>query len=141
MKYEVVAEAYPDVEQATGRLMLIDRIAYLLALTPQELLPTVCYMCQGLVAPEFAAVDLGMAEKLALRAVATATGVEPGDVIAAVREAGDLGQAAEQLSAATAGDRTRRTASPVHRPRGLHHQQAGVREAEGPVGRRAAASR
>lgn len=105
MKYEVVAEAYQDLEQATGRLMLIDRLASLLALTPQELLPTVCYMCQGLVAPEFAAVDLGMAEKLALRAVATATSVEPGDVIAAVREAGDLGQAAEQLSAATAGDR------------------------------------
>ena len=57
------------------------------------------------MAPEFAAVDLGMAEKLALRAVATATGVEPGEVIAAVREAGDLGQAAEQLLAATAGDR------------------------------------
>ena len=105
MKYEVVAEAYQDLEQATGRLMLIDRLASLLALTPQELLPTVCYMCQGLVAPEFAAVDLGMAEKLALRAVATATGVEAGDVVAAVREAGDLGQAAEQLSAATAGDR------------------------------------
>jgi DNA ligase 1 len=105
VKYEIVAEAYQDLEQATGRLMLIDRLASLLALTPQELLPTVCYMCQGLVAPEFAAVDLGMAEKLALRAVATATGVEPGDVIAAVREAGDLGQAAEQLLAATAGDR------------------------------------
>jgi DNA ligase 1 len=105
VKYEVVAEAYQDLEQATGRLTLIDRLASLLALTPQELLPTVCYMCQGLVAPEFAAVDLGMAEKLALRAVATAAGVEPGDVVAAVREAGDLGQAAEQLLAATAGDR------------------------------------
>ena len=105
MKYEVVAEAYQDLEQATGRLMLIDRLAALLALTPQELLPTVCYMCQGLVAPEFAAVDLGLAEKLALRAVATATGVEPGDVVVAVREAGDLGQAAEQLLAATAGNR------------------------------------
>ena len=62
-------------------------------------------MCQGLVAPEFAAVDLGLAEKLALRAVATATGVEPAEVVAAVREAGDLGQAAEQLLATTAGDR------------------------------------
>ena len=57
------------------------------------------------MAPEFAAVDLGLAEKLALRAVATATGVEPGEVVAAVREAGDLGQAAEQLLTATAGER------------------------------------
>jgi DNA ligase 1 len=101
VKYEVIAEAYRDLEQASGRLTLIDRLATLLAGTPQDLLPTACYLCQGLVAPEFAAVDLGLAEKLALRAVATATGVEPTQVAAAVREAGDLGQAAEQLLAAT----------------------------------------
>ena len=105
MEYRVVAEAYRDLEQASGRLMLIDRLAALLEQTPQQLLPTVCYLCQGLVAPEFAAVDLGMAEKLALRAVATATGVETAEVIATLREAGDLGQAAEQLLAETAGDR------------------------------------
>ena len=105
MKYEVIAEAYRDLEQASGRLTLIDRLAALLAETPQDLLPTVCYLCQGLVAPEFAAVDLGLAEKLALRAVATATGVEATTVVAAVREAGDLGQAAEQLLVATAADR------------------------------------
>jgi DNA ligase 1 len=105
VKYEVVAETYRDLEQASGRLMLIDRLAALLAETPKELLPTVCYLCQGLVAPEFAGVDLGLAEKLALRAVATATGTEPEQVLAAVREAGDLGQAAEQLLAATAAER------------------------------------
>ena len=105
MEYEVVAEAYRDLEQASGRLMLIDRLAALLAQTPQELLPTVCYLCQGLIAPEFAGVDLGLAEKLALRAVATATSVEPEEVVAAVREAGDLGQAAEHLLAVRAGDR------------------------------------
>jgi DNA ligase 1 len=105
VKYEVVAEAYRDLEAASGRLMLIERLASLLGQTPQELLPTVCYMCQGMVAPEFAAVDLGLAEKLALRAVATAADVEAADVVSAVREAGDLGQAAEQLLAATAGDR------------------------------------
>ncbi|MFZ1117457.1 MAG: ATP-dependent DNA ligase, partial [Propionibacteriaceae bacterium] len=105
MEYEVVAEAYRDLEQASGRLMLIDRLATLVARTPQELLPTVCYLCQGLVAPEFAGVDLGLAEKMAVRAVATATGVEPDEAVAATREAGDLGQAAEQLLVVTAGDR------------------------------------
>ena len=105
MEYEVIAETYRDLEQASGRLALIDRLAALLAETPQEQLPTVCYLCQGLIAPEFAAVDLGLAEKLALRAVATATGVEPGDVVLAMREAGDLGQAAEQLLQAKAADR------------------------------------
>ena len=105
MQYEIVAEAYRDLERASGRLALIDRLAALLARTPSELLGTVCYLCQGLIAPEFAGVDLGLAEKLALRAVATATGADPEQVAVNLRETGDLGQAAEQLLAVTAGDR------------------------------------
>jgi len=105
VKYETVAEAYRDLEQATGRLALTDRLSTLLAGTPDELLPTVCYLCQGLIAPEFAGVDLGLAEKLAVRAVATATGTGPEQVTATVRETGDLGQAAEQLLATTAPGR------------------------------------
>src|SRR6266851_139915 len=94
MQYEIVAEAYRDLEQASGRLALVDRLAALLAQTPAELLPVVCYLCQGLIAPEFAGVDLGLAEKLAVRAVATATGTDAARVAALVREAGDLGPAA-----------------------------------------------
>ena len=71
MRYQTIAEAYRDLEQVTGRLALTDRLAALLAGTPAGLLPVVCYLCQGLIAPEFAGVDLGLAEKLAVRAVAT----------------------------------------------------------------------
>jgi DNA ligase 1 len=105
VRYLIVAEAYRDLEQATGRLVLTERLAALLAQSPAALLPTVCYLCQGLIAPEFAGVDLGLAEKLAVRAVGTATGTETAQVAALVREAGDLGQAAEQLLAGTAAGR------------------------------------
>ena len=105
MKYEVVAEAYHDLEQTSARLALIDRLAALLTATPAELLPTVCYLCEGLIAPEFAGVDLGLAEKLAIRAVATATGTGPQEAAATVRTVGDLGLAAEQLLTAKAADR------------------------------------
>jgi DNA ligase-1 len=105
VKYVTVAEAYRDLEQASSRLTLISRMAGLLAETPAALLPTVCYLCQGLIAPEFAGIDLGLAEKLAVRAVATATGTTAEQVTAALRETGDLGEAAEQLLAATAAGR------------------------------------
>ena len=105
MQYLTVAEAYRDLEQASGRLALVDRLAALLAGTPAGLLPVVCYLCQGLIAPEFAGVDLGLAEKLAVRAVATATGASPAEVTALVRATGDLGLAAEQLLANTAAGR------------------------------------
>ena len=101
----MVAEAYRDLEQAGGRLALVERLAALLAATPAGLLPTVCYLCQGLIAPEFAGVDLGLAEKLAVRAVATATGLGPEQVAAGVRETGDLGLAAEQMLTVTAAGR------------------------------------
>jgi DNA ligase 1 len=105
VRYQTVAEAYRDLEQVSSRLALIERLAELVAQTPAELLPTVCYLCQGLIAPEFAGVDLGLAEKLAVRAVATATGTDAVQVAARVREAGDLGQAAEQLLAASSAGR------------------------------------
>jgi len=103
VEYEIVAEAYRDLEQATGRLALIERLAALLAQTPDELLPVVCYLCQGLIAPEFAGIDLGLAEKLAIRAVATATGTTAEQVAARVRETGDLGLVGEQLLAGLTG--------------------------------------
>ena len=97
MRYETVAEAYRDLEAATGRLVLIDRMAELIRATPDDELARVCYLCQGLIAPQFAGIDLGLAEKLAIRAVATAAGVEPDEVTAAVRARGDLGEATEAL--------------------------------------------
>ncbi|HEV2372457.1 MAG TPA: ATP-dependent DNA ligase [Streptosporangiaceae bacterium] len=127
MKYEVVAEAYRDLEEASGRLALIERLAALLAATPAELLPTVCYLCQGLIAPEFAGVDLGLAEKLAVRAVADATGTAPEQVAARVRESGDLGQAAEGLLLVTAAGRP--ASLEVNAVVGTLHE---IAEAEGP---------
>jgi DNA ligase-1 len=97
VRYLIVAEAYRDLEQVSSRLALTERLAALLAQTPAELLPTVCYLCQGLIAPEFAGVDLGLAEKLAVRALAAASDIDAAVVAALVREAGDLGQAAERL--------------------------------------------
>ncbi len=99
MRYEIVAEAYRDLERATGRLELISRLADLLAETPAELLPTVTYLCQGQIAPEFAGIEIGLAERLAARALAEAAGVSGEHVLAVLRDTGDLGQTAEQLLA------------------------------------------
>ena len=119
MRYLIVAEAYRDLEQASGRLVLIERMAELVTQTPAELLPTVCYLCQGQIAPEFAGIDLGLAEKLAIRALGTATGTDATQVAARVREAGDLGQAGEQLLAETVQAETVQAGTGAGRPASL----------------------
>lgn len=105
MRYETVAETYRDLERATGRLQLIERLAALLAQTPAELLPTICYLGQAQIAPEFAGVQLGLAEKLAARALAEAASVPGERVLAVLRDTGDLGHTAEQLLADAAAAR------------------------------------
>jgi DNA ligase 1 len=97
VRYEVVAETYRDLEAASGRLQMIERLADLVRQTPAELLPTIALLCQGQIAPDFAGVELGMAERLAARAVAQAAGVPAEQVLAGVRDTGDLGLAAERL--------------------------------------------
>ena len=106
MRYEIVAAAYRDLEQASARLAMIDRLAGLFAETPTALLPTVALLCQGRIAPDFAGVEIGLAERLAARAVAHAAGVPAEQALAAARETGDLGLAAEQLLKAGSGSRT-----------------------------------
>jgi DNA ligase 1 len=97
VRYEIVAEAYRDLEAATARLELIDRLARLFAQTPDELLPTVALLCQGQIAPDFAGVEIGLADRLAARAVAEAAGVPVAQVLADARDSGDLGLTAERL--------------------------------------------
>ena len=93
MRYAMVAETYRDLERATGRLELIERMSALVQQTPAPLLPTICYLCQAQIAPEFAGVQLGVAERMAARALTV------------LRETGDLGQTGEQLIADIAPDR------------------------------------
>jgi DNA ligase 1 len=108
VRYQIVAEAYRDLEAASARLELIARLADLFRQTPDELLPTVALLCQGQIAPDFAGVELGLAERLAARAVAEAAGAPVEQVLARVREIGDLGLAVEGLLADAAGDRPAR---------------------------------
>jgi len=105
VQYEILAGAYRDLEQATARLELIDRLARLFAQTPIPLLPTVALLCQGQIAPDFTGVEIGLAEKLAARAVAQAVGMTGEEVLASARQVGDLGLATETLLAATAASR------------------------------------
>src|SRR5215212_1660516 len=88
MRYERVAEAYRDLEAASARLELIDRLAELFRETSTELLPTVALLCQGQIAPDFAGVELGLAERLTAGAVAQVAGMAVEQVLAGARDTG-----------------------------------------------------
>jgi DNA ligase 1 len=106
MRYGVVADAYAKLEKISGRLDMIAVLAGLFRETPRDLLPTVVYLSQGKIAPDYAGVEIGLAEKLAARAVADATGAPLEKVLDSLRRTGDLGTTAEQLLGGKAGERS-----------------------------------
>jgi DNA ligase-1 len=105
VQYEIVAETYRDLEASTARLELIDRLARLFTQTPVPLLPTVALLCQGSIAPDFLGIEIGIAERMAARAVGQAVRLPAEQVLASAREVGDIGLAAERLLAAKAAGR------------------------------------
>jgi DNA ligase-1 len=97
LEYSKVAEKYEDLEGISGRNEMTKVLANLLTLTPRDELPLLVYLTQGKLRPDYEGVELGLAEKLALRAVSTTTGLSAEKVYAAYVKRGDIGSAAEEL--------------------------------------------
>ena len=72
-------------------------LAELLKKTPRDELPKLAYLTQGKLRPDYEGVELGLAEKLALRVIASASGLSQEVVYKTYVKLGDVGSAAEQL--------------------------------------------
>lgn len=105
MRFLELAEAYARIEATSKRLEIRSLLANLLKDAEGDELGEVLYLSQGLLAPEYDAVELGMADSLALRAVATATGRPEAEVALHVKASGDLGTTAEALTPMASGAR------------------------------------
>jgi DNA ligase-1 len=97
LNYSEVAEKYAELEGISGRNEMTHVLADLLSRTPRPELPMLVYMTQGKLRPDYEGVELGLAEKLALRAVATAAGIQSEKVYSLYVKHGDIGTAAQEL--------------------------------------------
>ncbi|MGA2665764.1 MAG: ATP-dependent DNA ligase [Nitrososphaerales archaeon] len=99
MKFSTVVDAYARLESLSGRLAITDVLASLLRETPRDELPMLVYLTQGKLRPDYEGVELGIAEKFAIRALVLSSGASAESVRRAYVEAGDIGTAAEALLA------------------------------------------
>lgn len=97
MNYSEVAKKYSELEAVSGRIELTKILASLLEATPRSELACLVYMTQGKLRPDYEGVELGLAEKMALRALASASGHGQEKVYSVYVKHGDLGKAAEEL--------------------------------------------
>jgi DNA ligase 1 len=85
------------MENTKSRLNLTDILVSLFKNTPKDLIEKVVYFIQGKLAPDYEALDLGLAEKMAIRAIAYSSASPIHLVEKAYQSAGDIGDAAGQL--------------------------------------------
>ena len=97
MRYSVVANYYARLDAISGRNEMTDILAALLRETPRTDLPMLAYLTQGKLRPDYEGVEVGLAEKLALRVLGAVTGLSQEEAYKRYVKVGDIGTAAEEL--------------------------------------------
>jgi DNA ligase-1 len=92
LKYSVIAEAYEKIEATTKRLEMTDLLVNLLRNTPREVIDKVAYLTQGRIYPDFVGTEIGVAEKLAVKALMRATGSSENQIEEDMKKSGDIGE-------------------------------------------------
>ncbi len=97
MKYSRIADAYEKIEATTKRLEMTDYLVEILKETPTSLIDKVVYLTQGKLYPDFIGIEIGVAEKLAIRAVARAAGHREKGIEEDTQQGGDLGETTQKF--------------------------------------------
>ncbi|BBD72504.1 ATP-dependent DNA ligase [Sulfodiicoccus acidiphilus] len=98
MKFGMVAEYFAKLEDISSRLQLSATLAELFRSADKAVLDKVVYLIQGKLWPDFLGMpEIGVGEKLLIKAVALGTGRNEGEVESVLRKMGDLGEVAASL--------------------------------------------
>jgi DNA ligase-1 len=92
MKYSIMAEAYEKIEATSKRLEMTDLLVGLLKATPKNLIDKVAYLTQGKIYPDFMGIEIGVAERLAVKALARAAGTNEVAIEDDLKKSGDIGE-------------------------------------------------
>ncbi len=99
MLYSEIADAYEKIEATTKRLEMTDLLVNLLKKTPKEIIDKVVYLTQGKIYPDFVKLEIGVAERLAIKALARASGRRESEIEEDLKKSGDIGETSQKFLA------------------------------------------
>jgi DNA ligase 1 len=95
LDFFVVVSTLEKMEKTSSRLELTDHLVALFKNTPPQIVDKVIYLIQGKIAPDYEGIELGLAEKMVIRAIANSSAVTNEEIYQIYRKAGDLGDTAK----------------------------------------------
>jgi len=97
LNYSEIADAYEKIEATTKRLEMTSLLVDLLKNTPKDAIDKIVYLTQGKLYPDFVGLQIGVAEKLAIKALSRASGRTETEIKTDLRKTGDIGETAQNL--------------------------------------------
>jgi len=97
MKYNLLAQTYQELENNSSRLKKIEILSIFLNKLKNSKLPETIYLLQGRAFPDYSEKEFGISEKLAIKALAKASGVSENELVSKWKKLGDLGLVAEEV--------------------------------------------
>jgi DNA ligase-1 len=92
LDFSVIVSTLEKMEETSSRLELTDHLVALFKNTPPNILDKVIYLIQGKIAPDYEGIELGLAEKMIVRAVVNSSGVTTEKLYQIYQKTGDLGE-------------------------------------------------
>ena len=97
MEFSIIAEIFERMENTAKRIELTNLLVELLKKTPKKIISNAVYLLQGIIRPNFEGVELGVAEKLAIRAISKSSGLSIKKIEDDYKKCGDLGLTASNI--------------------------------------------
>ena len=97
MKFSIISDAFQKMERTSKRLELTDILAELIKVIPEDIISKTIYLIQGKLRPNFEGIELGIAEKLVMKAMSKSSGIPLKKIEDNYNKGGDLGQTAENI--------------------------------------------
>ena len=97
MEFSILAKTFQKMESTAKRLELTQLLVDLFEQTPREVVPRIVYLLQGKIRPDFEGIELGVAEKLAIRAISKSSGIPVKRIQEEYKKSGDLGHASSVI--------------------------------------------
>jgi len=97
MEFSIIAELFEKMENTSKRIELTNILVELLKKTPKKIIPNVVYLLQGIIRPNFEGVELGVAEKLAIRSISKSSGLPIKKIEDDYKNCGNLGLTASNI--------------------------------------------
>ena len=94
MEFSILVDSFYKMESTKKRLELTQFLVELFKKTPNEIISKIVYLIQGKLRPDFEGIELGVAERIAMRSISKSSGIPIKKIETEYRKGGDLGHAA-----------------------------------------------